>query len=67
MLWTPAAEAISLSLYYLGRQGWHVSVAVRREGQVWSEATNDHYDGIASHELLQLVEDSLSAALRQRD
>lgn len=60
-LFTPALNGVVVSAHWRYPNGWHVSVRWVYEGE--SEYQCSSYDGLATDELPQLLEDSLAALL----
>lgn len=57
-----APEDVVLQARY-EMNGWHLQVAVRRQGERWGDRSWTHYEGLTTSELIQTVDDHLSAQL----
>jgi hypothetical protein len=58
-----APEALTLHAHYVGGSGWQLRVAVRAQGDQWSDEAWVHYDHLTTQELLDTIEGDLSSRL----
>lgn len=54
-----AVESGSVSFNHYGRDGWSLTVALRRGDEAWTDVVSEHYSGLTTVELL----DTLAAHL----
>lgn len=62
-----APESISISANHFGRDGWSVSVGVRRQLEAWEEVSRDHYDHLSAGELVDVIYAALYVSLGRPD
>lgn len=51
-LFVLAPEVFTFNARYVWREGWHVTVTMRRQGETWADARNTRYDSLSAGELL---------------
>jgi hypothetical protein len=59
------AQSIVISATLTFEEGWHLQVAVRREGERWTSSSPwTHYDRLTSGELLDVLLEEVAGALQ---
>lgn len=54
-LFVLAPEVLTFNARWVWREGWHVTVTMRRQGETWDEASTTTYDRLGPGELLDTV------------
>lgn len=62
-LFALAVEAVTLQALFIAGEGWHLQIGVRRQAEPWGDQAWVHYDHLNTAEMLQVIEDHLSAVL----
>jgi len=57
-------ESLNVSAVYVAGQGWHVTIAARRQFQDWSQAARDTYEQLSTPELVTLIDAELCSELK---
>lgn len=58
-----AVESGAITFWHEPGRGWNLVVRFRRGDEAWSDANNDRYEGLSTHELIDTLYASLDAAL----
>lgn len=61
-LGTPAIDGVIVSAHYEFGQGWMLTVATRRSGQLWTDGVRDVYEGLSTDQVVDVL-DSLGDRL----
>lgn len=56
-------EALVISAHHQAGFGWNVKVSVRRQFQLWEEASDASYEGLTTEELVDVIEMSVGLEL----
>ena len=62
-LFVGAPEAMHLQCTFVGGQGWHLSFAMRREGEQWENVRRTEYTHMSTAEAIDVICNEVSDLL----
>lgn len=57
-------ESIAITATYVAAVGWELSICVRRQFQLWSEASRGRYEYLTTPEMLTTLDAELATELK---